>query len=186
MENVYDLSKITRTLKTDENVIAFTSFSINQINQPSREGVLKISSFFRPDWSGYLTLTFIMDTDADTRFQDNLSRLFADINEHSLRPLFKGQFDTVFRCPMDAMSKSAAWYFEEINIYFKSIKGRERSVIEQQLIPALEKLLPFHFGPLEWWDQQMPKLKIPQASAEKNKVEAESLMSALIKWFRSF
>jgi hypothetical protein len=185
MENVYDLSKITRSLKTGENVIAFTSFTIDQANQPSKEGVLKISSFYRPDWSGYLTLTFIMDTDADLRFQDDLTRHFADITEKTLRPHFKGQFETVFRCPMDALSKSPAWYFEEINIYFKSIKGRERGVIEQQLIPALEKLLPFHFGPLEWWDQQTPKLKIPQAPAGKNKVEAESLMSAMVKWFRS-
>jgi hypothetical protein len=185
MDNVYDLSKITRALKSDENVIAFTSFSIDQMNQPRREGVLKKSSFFRPYWSGYLTMTFIMDTDDDMQVQESLSRHFADINEHTLRPHFKGQFDTVFRCPMDAMSKSAAWYFEEINVYFKSIKGRERGVIEQQLIPALEKLLPIHFGPLEWWDQQAPKIKIPQAPVGKNKVEAESLMSAVMKWFRT-
>ena len=186
METIYDLSKITRSLKTDEKVIAFTGFSIDHDNQPGKEGVLKISSYSRPDWSGYLTLTFIMDTEADPRIQDDLIRHFSIINEDTLRPHFKEEFESIFRCPMDALSKSSAWYFEEINIYFKALKGRERRIIEQHLIPALEKMLPFHFDPVEWWDQQSRKPEAAPSSTRKNTTEATSLKSALMKWFRSF
>jgi hypothetical protein len=49
METIYDLSKITRSLKTDEKEIAFTGFSIDHDNQPGKKGVLKISSYSRPD-----------------------------------------------------------------------------------------------------------------------------------------
>lgn len=52
METTYDLSRITRSLKTDEKVIAFTGFSIDDDNQPGKEGVLKISAYSRSDWSG--------------------------------------------------------------------------------------------------------------------------------------
>lgn len=185
METVYDLSKMTRSLKTDEKVIAFTGFSIDHDGTSGKEGVLKISAHSRPDWSGYLTLTFIMDAEADPRIQDDLSRHFADINENTLRPLFKEAFETIFRCPMDALSNSPAWYFEEINIYFKALKGRERRLIEQHLIPSLEKLLPFHFDPMEWWDQKPRDVVAAQLSAEKNLVAAVSLKSALINWLRS-
>jgi len=186
MDNVYDISKITRSLKTDEKVIAFAGFSIDHDNKPGNEGVLKISSFSRQDWSGYLTLTFIMDTEADSRIQDDLSRHFSNINENTLRPHFQEAFETVFQCPIDALSKSPAWYFEEINIYFKMLKGKERQIIEQHLIPALEKILPLHFDPLEWWDQQLRKAEAVQSSASKNPIKAGSLKSALMKWLRSF
>lgn len=186
MDTIYDLSKITRSLKTDEKVIAFTGFSINHGNQPGKEGVLKISAFSRPDWSGYLTLTFIMDSEADSRIQDDLTCLFASINENALRLNFKEDFETIFRCPMDALSKSPAWYFEEINIYFKALNGRERWIIEQHLIPAMEKMLPFRFDLVEWWDQQPRKSEAIASSAGKNQIAAGSLKSALMKWFRSF
>ncbi len=186
MDTVYDISTITRSLKTNENVIAFTGFSIDHVNQPGNEGVLKISSFSRPDGSGYLTLTFIMDTVADSRIQDDLTRHFSSINENTLRPHFKDAFETVFQCPMDALSKSPAWYFEEINIYFKILMGRERRIIEQHLLPALEKMLPLHFDTLEWWDQHPRKSDAVTSSAIKNTVEAGSLKSALMKWLRSF
>ncbi|MFH0994879.1 MAG: hypothetical protein V1844_05200 [Pseudomonadota bacterium] len=181
MDTIYDLSKITRSLKTDEKVIGFTGFSIDQDNQPAKEGVLKISSFSRPDWSGYLTLTFIMEIEGDSRIEDDLTRHFSSINENTLRPHFKEEFETIFRCPMDAPSKSTAWYFEEINIYFKALKGRERRIIEQHLIPALEKMLPFHFNPVEWWDQQPRKTVAVASSTSKNKIGAGSLKSELLK-----
>ncbi len=186
METIYDLSQISRSLKTNENVIAFTGFSIDPDNQSGKEGVLKISSFLRPDGSGYLTLTFIMDTEADARFQDNLARHFASIDESALRPHFTEAFETIFRCPMDTLSKSPAWHFEEINVYFKALKGKERRMIEMHLFPALEKLLPFHFDPVEWWDQQPPKSEAARPSAGKAAIAAGSLKSALMKWLQPF
>jgi hypothetical protein len=186
MDAVYDISKITRSLKTDEKVIAFTGFSIDHDDQTVNEGVLKISAFSRSDWSGYLTLTFIMDTEGDSRIQDALARHFSSIDENTLRPHFKDEFDTIFRCPIDTLSKTPTWYFEEINIYFKMLKGRERAIIEQHLIPALEKLLPFHFDPMEWWDQLSGKTAPFKPFTANNKIVAGSIKSALMKWFRSF
>jgi hypothetical protein len=186
MDAVYDISKITRSLKTDEKVIAFAGFFIDHDDHTVNEGVLKISAFSRPDWSGYLTLTFIMDTEGDSRSQDDLDRLFSSIDENTLRPHLMDEFDTIFRCPIDTLSKSQAWYFEEINIYFKMLKGRERGIIEQHLIPALEKLMPFHFDPMEWWDQQSGKTASFKPFAVNDKIETGSIKSALMKWLRSF
>lgn len=183
MDTVYDLSRITRTLKSNENVIAFTGFSIDSVERNAKEGVLKISSFLRPDRSGYLTLTFILDMGNDTSFQEFLASQFSDISENTLRPFFREEFETVFHCPIDTISDSPAWYFEEINIYFKTLQGRERRLIEQQLIPALEHTLHFRFDPLEWWDQLPPKSAAGPVSTGKNAVAPGSLKSAMLKWF---
>lgn len=185
MDTIYDLSTITRTLKTDEQVIAFTGFSIDQGNQPNKEGVLKISAYARPDRSGYLTLTFIMDTEGDLQTQDDLTRYFSNINENALRPHFKEAFETIFRCPMDGLSKSPTWYFEEINIYFKVLNGRERRIIEEHLLPSLEKMLPFRFDPVEWWDQQRQVPEPVSSSARNPQPDSGSLKTALIRWLQS-
>jgi hypothetical protein len=181
MDTTYDLSKITRSLKTNEKVIGFTGFSIELENQPAKEGVLKISSYSRPDWSGYLTLTFIMETEGDVQIQDDLSRHFSSINENTIRPHLKEEFETIFRCPMDSPAKSTVWYFEEIDIYFKALKGRERRIMEQHLIPVLEKMLPFHFNPVEWWDQQLHKPEALKPSAGTKEIAAGSMKSELLK-----
>jgi hypothetical protein len=185
VDTIYDLSTITRRLKTDEQVIAFTGFSIDQDNQPNKEGVLKISAYARPDRSGYLTLTFIMDSDGDLQIQDDLTRYFSNINENTLRPHFKEAFETIFRCPIDGPSKSPTWYLEEINIYFKVLNGRERRIIEQHLLPSLEKMLPFRFDPVEWWDQQRQEPKPVSSSAGSPQPDPGSVKAALIRWLQS-
>lgn len=183
MNAVYDLSQITLALKSDEKVIAFTGFTIRQEPQPAGEGVLKISSFTRTDWSGYLTLTFIIDTDSAPSIRDSLSGVFAGINETTVRRFFTGPFETVLRCPMDSLSKSGKWYFEEINIYFKALKGKERAITEQQLLPALEKMLPFRFEPVEWWDQH--PLKPQSVHRTEAPATTSSLKDSILNWFRS-
>ncbi len=183
MDTVYDLSQITLSLKSNEKVIAFNGFIIYQEQKPAGEGVLKISSFTRSDWSGYLTLTFIIDTDSAPGIRDRLTGVFAGINETAVRRFFPGPFETVLRCPMDSLSKSGKWYFEEINIYFKALKGKERAITEQHLIPALEKILPFRFDPLEWWDQH--PLKAQKASQAGPPAAADSLKDTILNWFRS-
>ena len=51
MDTVYDLSKMTRSLKTDEKVIAFTGFSIDHDGiSPARKACSKYPLF--PDRTG--------------------------------------------------------------------------------------------------------------------------------------
>jgi len=66
------------------------------------------------------------------------------------------------------------------------LKDKERQIIEQRLIPALEKIPPFHFDSLEWWDQQPRKTEPAQPFVGTNAIEAVSRKSALMKWLRSF
>ncbi len=188
MNVIYDLGQITLSLKPDEKLIAFTGFSIFQNRQPVGEGILKISSFqnmfiTRADWSGHLTLTFIIDTDPVPEIRGNLATIFENITESTIRRFFTDTFETVSRCPMNAASKSGKWYFEEINIYFKTLKDKEPAIIEQHVIPALETILPFRFDPIEWWDHAPSKHQ--NASELETPRAAGSLKNAILDWFRS-
>lgn len=182
MEDVYDLSKMTLELKSNENLTGFTGFSIED-GAGIREGVLKISSFYRPDGNGYLTLTFIMDVPEDGPAREKLGNRFNTITETTLRPFFADIVETVLRCPMDSLAQSRSWQYDEINIYIKSLKGIERRIIEHQLMPALKQLLPFRFEAMEWWETKPEAIHLVKQAPVKS--ESESIISTFMKWIRS-
>ncbi len=57
-------------------------------------------------------------------------------------------------------------------------KGREKILIEEQLVPAIEKLLPCTFDPVEWWPEGR-KIETPEEEIEKH----ISLRGLFRKWF---
>jgi len=182
MEEVYDLSKITLALKSNENLTGFAGFSIED-GSGTREGVLKISSFYRPNGGGYMTLTFIMDVPEDSNSRSLLGSRFNGITEKTLKPFFGDVVETVLRCPMDSLTQSRSWQYEEINIYINSLKGVERRIIEHQLMPALKQLLPFRFESVEWWEPTQQELNPVKPASDQPK--PASLTSAFMKWIRS-
>jgi hypothetical protein len=80
---------------------------------------------------------------------------------------------------LDSLESSKAWYIEEINVYFQAVEGREKVLIEGQLFPAIEKLLPCKFDPVEWWPEGR-EIKTPA----KEEIEGHiSLRRLFRKWF---
>ena len=185
MEEVYDVNEITRVLKSRENLTAFTGFSIPD-EPEAREGVLKIASFYRPDGSGYLTLTFIMDASENPAAREPLEGRFGLLTEETLRPFLGEILETVFRCPLDALSNSGLWRFEEINVYLKSLKGIERRLIEHQLMPALKQALPFQFDRMEWWEPVSPGSRVIRSDPGAGSPVRPSLGDIFRQWIRSF
>ena len=124
-------------------MIAFVGFVIPLGEDgKTKEGVVKISSFHRPYGGGYLTLTFIVDKGQDEVLIDRYRRLYADLTEDTLRPLLEKGFERMVKVNLDSLESSKAWYIEEINVYFQAVEGREKVLIEGQLLPAIEKLFP--------------------------------------------
>jgi hypothetical protein len=82
---------------------------------------------------------------------------------------------------LDLLEEIKGWYVEEINVYFRSITGREKMLVESLLIPALEKTLPCKFDAVEWW----PEGKEPETPGAKEVAENISLRGLFKKWFGS-
>ena len=180
MTQEFDPKKSYLAVKANEKMIAFASFLIRMKERVgTKEGVVKISSFHRPYGGGYLTLTFIVDKGQNETLSDRLESLFNNLTENSLRPLLGDEFERIVKVDLDLLEDTRWWYIEEVNVYFHSIEGQEKVLVEGKIIPSLEVLLPFKFEPIEWW----PAGRKAEAPAEEGIGESMSLRAIFKKWF---
>jgi hypothetical protein len=180
MTQEFDARKSYLTVKASERMVAFVGF-VSPFGEDgkTKEGVVKISSFHRPYGGGYLTLTFIVDRGQDEAFFDRHQRLCDNLTEDTLRSLLEKGFERMVKVDLDSLERSREWYVEEINVYFRTVEGREKNLIEGQLFPAIEKLLPCKFDNVEWW----PEGRKTQTPA-KEEIEGHITLRGLFKkWF---
>jgi hypothetical protein len=182
MTREFDPKKSYLAVKANEKMLAYVGFNIRlEGNRERKEGVVKISSFERAYGGGYLTLTFIVDKGQDATLIGQLEQLCANITEKALEPLLGKEFERMVRVDLDLLEETKSWYVEEINVYFRSIAGREKTLVESFLIPALEKILPCKFETVEWW----PEGKDAEALRAKDVSDNMSLRGLFKKWFGS-
>ncbi|MEE4262713.1 MAG: hypothetical protein V2I56_08460 [Desulfobacteraceae bacterium] len=182
MTREFDPKKSYLAVKANEKMIAYAGFNIDLEGYPDKkEGVVKISSFQRAYGGGYLTLTFIVDKGQDETLIEHLERLCAHLTEDALKPLLGKDFERMVKVDLDLLEETKGWYVEEINVYFRSIAGQEKTLVESIMIPALEKTLPCKFDAVEWW----PEGKEPGTPRPKDVEGNISLGGLFRKWFGS-
>jgi hypothetical protein len=182
MTQEFDPKKSYLAVKANEKMIAFASFLIRmEENVATREGVVKISSFHRPYGGGYLTLTFIADKGPNEALSNRLEKSFNSLTENALKPLLGEEFQRIVKVDLDSLEETRWWYIEEVNMYFHSIEGLEKILVEGKIIPALEVLLPFTFEPIEWW----PEGRKAEAPDGERVGESMPLRAIFKKWFGS-
>ena len=182
MTQEFDPRKSYLAVKANEKMIAFVSFVFQLVEDGKRkEGVVKISSLHRPYGGGYLTLTFMVDKGPQTPPENELEIICNNITEDSLKKHLGGEFERMVRVDLDMLEETKGWHVEEINIYFRTLAAREKVLIEEKLLPALECILPCKFEPVEWWPEG--RKTEPPSGAEID--EHISLKGLFKKWFGS-
>ena len=182
MTQEFDPRKSYLAVKANEKMIAYAGFNIRlEESREKKEGVVKISSFQRAYGGGYLTLTFIVDKGQDDTLFEQLGQLCAHLTEDALKPLLGKEFERMVKVDLDLLEELRGWYVEEINVYFRSIAGQEKTLVESILIPALEKILPCKFDAVEWW----PEGKESETPGAKDVEDNISLRGLFKKWFGS-
>ena len=182
MTEEFDPRKSYLAVKANEKMIAYVGFVVQlEEDGKSKEGVVKISSLHRPYGGGYLTLTFIVDKGQDDILKAQLEKLCDKITESSLRPQLGKDFEKMVKVDLDMLEEIKGWYIEEINIYFRTIAEREKVLVEEKLLPALECILPCKFEPVEWW----PKGRKTELSSDVQIEKQISLKGLFKKWFGS-
>jgi len=182
MTREFDPKKSYLAVKANEKMIAYVGFVISpEENDEKKEGVVKISSFQRAYGGGYLTLTFILDREQDDKLLKQLEQVSANLTEDALKPLLGKDFERMVKVDLDLLEEVKGWYVEEINVYFRSVAGQEKTLVEGTMIPALEKILPCRFDAVEWWPEGK-EIKIPGAEESE---EHLSLRGLFKKWFGS-
>ena len=177
MTGEYDPRKSYLSVKARENMLAFVGFKF-QAGQ-SREGVIKISSFQKPYGGGCLTLTIIVDTGDGEELAKQLNSLFDRLNSDDFGPYLGSEYERLVKVSLDSLVQVQGWYVKEINLHFRSQTDRVNVLIEAQLLPALESLLPFSFDPVQWW----PTDKVAGAPDAVQLRGPASLRSVFRRWF---
>jgi hypothetical protein len=113
--------------------------------------------------------------------QNKLEMICDNITEDSLRPQLGGEFERMVRVDLDMLEETKGWYVEEINIYFRTIAEREKVLVEDKLLPALEDILPCKFEPVEWWPEGR-KTEPPSGGEIDEQITLKGLFK---KWFGS-
>ena len=182
MTKEFDPKKSYLAVKANEKMIAYVGFVISLAENGARkEGVVKISSFERGYGGGYLTLTFIVDRGQDQTIVEQLAQMCARLTDDALKSLLGQEFERLVKVDLDFLEEIKGWYVEEINVYFRSIAGREKTLVERIMIPALEKILPCKFDAVEWW----PEGKASETPGAKDVEDNISLRGLFKKWFGS-
>ena len=182
MTQEFDPRKSYLAVKANEKMIAYVGFAIRlEKDGKTKEGVVKISSFHRPYGGGYLTLTFIIDEGQDENLKTQLDKLSDQITEDALKPMLGKEFEKIVKVDLDVFEETKGWYIEEISVYFRKIAEREKVLVEEKLLPALECILPCKFEVVEWWPEG--RTATPPEDGES---EAQGTLKGLFKkWFRS-
>lgn len=181
MTREFDPKKSYLSIKAHEKMIAYVGFGfLFGANDQSKEGVIKISSFHRPYGGGYITLTFIVDTEDNKELKAHLKQLFNNLTGDSLKPYLGKDIEKIVKVSLDSLEEIPEWYLEEISAHFSNIDERINVLIEEKLIPALESSLSFSFDPVEWWPADKP-VDVPNDSSLMEKISLKTLFR---KWFK--
>jgi len=182
MTQEFDPRKSYMAIKANEKMIAYVGFAVLfEENGKDKEGVVKISSFHRPYGGGYLTLTFIVDKGKNEELKMRLEKAFSRITENSLKPNLGKDFERMVKVDLDMLDETKGWHIEEINVYFRTIAEREKVLVEEKLLPALECILPCKFEAVEWWPEGR-SAEPPDGSVITGQKSVKDLFK---KWFTS-
>lgn len=180
MTTEFDPKKSYLKFKSNEKMVAFASFLINlKESGIKKDAVLKISSFQRAFGGGRLTLTHIVDTRDNPAIKTELNSVFEELTEAAFKPFMGAEFEKLVKVSLDSLVEVKDWYIEEINVHFRSLKDREKALIERAIIPALEHILPFKFDTIEWWPENLAG----HAPSKEDIEEENSLKGLIRKWF---
>jgi hypothetical protein len=162
VEDCYDLTASLFSAKANEGMIAFAGFLAAEGPSVS-EGVLKIAAFRRPDHDGYLTLTFVIDLEADSGLKGTWQRAFSRATQSALAERLGPDFEMLLEVPLNPFAESPRFFVEELNLYFRRLAGRERWLLEEHVIPTLADLIGLRIEALEWLDAPGQAMPSPEA-----------------------
>ena len=146
MVEVYDLLAGTLATKADENMIGFAGFTRPALEENRHtEGMLKVSAFFRPNGSGYLTLTFIQDRGQCA------APLLGKARQRALSTLLGPNCEMVLDIPLTGFADITDFLVEELDVYFHQLRGQEKIILDQGLMPALTQVLGLELKPFQEW-----------------------------------
>jgi len=180
MSEVIDLKQEFITAKSKESIVAFAGFRFNfAATGQWCDGLLAVSSRERNDGSGYISLTFMIDSERDSAAHQLIADAFRDLKKRGYSSSFGTEFQTMIETGVD-FEQSQNWFMDSFTFYFDRLKEIKKYHVEGKLIPTFERLLPVKIDPVEW---------LPEGASvpvtDKQKIVGDKTVSGLRGFLQS-
>jgi len=139
----FDAIAALKAVKSREGMIAFAGFALPVEEAPPVEGLLKISEKNRVYRGQELVLTFVIDAETGPSFSDQLQQRFLSITEATLSDVFGNSLERFTPLCIGCVDSIENWFVFELQIVFRSKIVQKKTIVEQDLIPLLERQLAF-------------------------------------------
>jgi hypothetical protein len=153
MTSEFDPKKSYLAMKAHEDMIAFIGFQCSWGSGKAKEGVVKISQSARAYGRGSFTLTFIVDTAGEDELRGRLHNAVQGLSKADFQSFLGNGLDQITTVSLDSLAEMDDWYIEEVNIHLHAFEDRLSVLIEERLLPALDRALDFKFDSVQWWPQ---------------------------------
>jgi len=137
----------------------------------AEEGLLKITQHQRPDGSGYLTLTFVLDAEG----RPHRDRQLALLDETGLRSSLGPRFEMVMDLPLRGRAPESSHWIEEFDFFFRPLDPFPVPFVSEVLLPVLEEQLQLEFEALSEWAEHPVFL---------SDAAPESIAQRFLRWLR--
>lgn len=129
-----------------ESMVGFAGFHRLE-GSKAEEGLLKITQSQRPDGSGFLTLTFILDIEE----RQLEGRQLPALDEAVLREALGPRFEMVMDLPLRGKAPASTQWIEEMDLFLHPLDPFPVPFVSEVLLPVLEQQLGLAFEPLSDW-----------------------------------
>jgi len=136
--------------KSKESIVAFAGFRFTiDGGGKHRDGLIVISSRERSDGSGYITLTFTIDTENDVAANRAISAAFRELKQKGFASRLDLEFQNMIETKVD-FDRNENWFMDSFSFYFNRLQEISKYHIEGRLLPVFASLLPLAIDPVEW------------------------------------
>jgi hypothetical protein len=143
-----------------ESMVGFAGFH-RRGDSVAGEGLLKITQSQRPDASGYLTLTFILDIEGHHLHERQLPPL----DETGLRLALGPRFEMAMDLPLRGRAPESSHWIEEIDLFLRPLDPFPVPFVSEVLVPVLAQQLNLEFEALsDWADHPALMADVPPPS----------------------
>lgn len=136
--------------KCKESIIAFAGFRFTiDDGGRHRDGLITISSRERSDGSGYITLTFTIDTENDAEANRVITAAFRELKQKGFASRLDLEFQNMIETKVD-FERNENWFMDSFSFYFNQVREISKYHLEGRLLPVFASLLPLVIDPVEW------------------------------------
>lgn len=180
MSEIIDLKQEFITAKSKESIVAFAGFRFTvDAAGKFRDGLIIISLRERSDGSGYITLTFTIDTENDLEANRVIAAAFRELKQKGFSSRLDLEFQNMIESKVE-FDRNENWFMDSFSFYFNQLREIRKYHIEDRLLPVFASLLPLKIDSIEWVPEG-----VSTAMVDRSQLVGDTTVSGFKRFLRT-